>query len=63
MLYGTTGTGDALIFQHGHAIEATWSKPKRTDELKFVDSRGQDIPMARGLTWISVVGVGTDVEY
>ena len=63
IIYGTTGTGDALIFKHGEVIEATWSKPKRTDELRFVDSRGKDIPMARGLTWISVVGVGTDVEY
>ncbi len=63
MLYGTTGTGDALIFKHGEAIEATWTKKTRTDELRFVDSRGQDIPMARGLTWISVVGIGTDVTY
>ncbi|MFH2118531.1 MAG: DUF3048 domain-containing protein [Candidatus Paceibacterota bacterium] len=63
MLYGTTGTGDALIFKHGEVIEATWTKKTRTDELRFVDSRGQDIPMARGLTWISVVGIGTDVTY
>jgi hypothetical protein len=63
MLYGTTGTGKALIFQYGQVVEATWSKPARTDELGFVDSRGQDIPIARGLTWISVVGTGTDVEY
>lgn len=63
MLYGTTGTGDALIFKNGEAIEATWSKRSRTDELSFVDSSGDDIPLARGLTWISVVGLTTEVEY
>ena len=63
LIYTTIGTGDALIFKHGEAIEATWSKPSRTAELRFVDSRGNDIPMARGLTWISVVDSSTDVDY
>ena len=56
LLYTTTGTGDALIFKHGEVVEATWSKKSRTDELRFVDSSGDDIPLARGLTWISEIG-------
>jgi hypothetical protein len=63
LIYGTTGTGDALIFKHGEAVEATWTKQSRTDELHFVDSSGDDIPMARGLTWISVVGLTNEVDY
>ena len=63
MLYETIGTGDALIFKNGEAIEATWSKPTRTSPIQFVDSRGTNIPMARGLTWISVVNNVTTVEY
>lgn len=63
MLYGTTGTGEALIHHHGQVIEATWTKKTRTDELHFVDSRGQDVPLARGLTWISVVNNLTEVNY
>lgn len=63
MLYTTTGTGEALIFKHGQApIEATWSKKSRTDELEFLVG-GKPVEMARGLTWISVLGTGSEVEY
>ena len=55
MLYGTTGTGDALIFMHGDVVKARWSKKDRESELRFVDAKGKDIPMGRGLTWISVM--------
>ena len=63
MIYGTIGTGDVLIFKHGDVVEATWSKPQRTSELKFVDAYGQPIEMARGLTWISVLGLANEVAY
>lgn len=63
MLYGTTGTGDALIFKHGQAIEARWSKETRESELSFVDKRGDDIELARGPVWISVLANGSEVQY
>ncbi|MBU2543442.1 DUF3048 domain-containing protein [Patescibacteria group bacterium] len=63
MLYGTTGTGDALIFKNGDVIKATWTKKTRTDELQFVDERGKQLLFARGLTWISVVNKTTKAEY
>lgn len=63
MLYRTTGTGNALIFQNGQAIQARWSKPTRTDELTFVDNRGNPVQMVRGLTWISVIDSGNQVTY
>lgn len=63
MLYGTLGTGKALIFKHGEAIEATWSKKTRTSELELLDSKGNPIKMARGLTWVSVLATGSDVNY
>lgn len=63
MLYTTTGTGDVLIFNNGTATKAKWSKPERESELRFVDAKGQDIPLARGLTWIAVVDKSTEVEY
>ncbi len=62
MLYGTTGSGKALIFLDGEAVDATWTKPSRTGALSFT-VRGQDVELNRGLTWISVVATGTDVEY
>lgn len=63
MLYTTTGTGDALLFKNGQAIEVTWSKKTRTDELQFKDAKGKDIELARGLTWISIVSDDTKVNY
>jgi len=63
MMYTTTGTGDVLIFKNGEVVKGKWSKPTRESELRFVDAKGSDIPLARGLTWISVVATGTTVEY
>lgn len=63
MLYGTTGTGKALIFQNGQTIDARWSKKDREDELTFTDAKGKDIAFVRGPVWISVVDVATKVTY
>jgi len=63
MLYATTGTGKALVFKHGQAIEATWSKKSREAELKLLDSKGKDLELARGLTWISVMSKTNEVDY
>lgn len=63
MLYATTGTGDALVFQNGEVIEAKWSKKTRESELQFTNSKGQPLPLLRGMTWISVLGIGADVTY
>jgi len=63
LLYGTIGTGDALLFKNGEVEEVTWTKKTRTDELDFVDDRGKQVPLARGLTWISVVSKDTEVTY
>lgn len=60
MIYGTTGTGDALIYKHGDVIEANWSKAERTDQIEFTDGRGNPVELARGLTWISVVNLATE---
>lgn len=63
MLYGTTGTGDALIFMNGTALEATWTKKIRTSELVFKDSKGKNVVFTRGLIWISALNKTTEVEY
>jgi hypothetical protein len=63
MLYGTTGTGKALVFKHGKVIEATWSKKTRESELTFADAKGKELALAPGLTWISIVNKITKVAY
>ncbi|MDX2776111.1 DUF3048 domain-containing protein [Streptomyces caniscabiei] len=51
----TTGSGGAVIFQNGTAVEATWHKADRGAPLTFTDAAGKDIPLVRGQTWISAV--------
>lgn len=63
MLYQTTGTGTALVFHNGEATEVNWSKPKRESELVFSDKKGKPFEFTPGKIWISVVDVGTDVDY
>jgi len=62
LLYGTTGQGDAIVFQDGKEIEANWSKKNRTSRLILTDSRGQEIEYNPGLTWFSVLPLNTDVD-
>jgi len=62
MLYGTKGTGDAIVFQDGKEIEATWSKKSRTARLTLTDSRGQEIKYNPGLTWYSVLSPDTNID-
>jgi len=55
----TIGSGDAVIFQNGDAINATWSKASRKDQIQFTDIKGKDIPLVRGQTWTSAVPNGS----
>lgn len=61
--YTVTGSGQAYIFQNGTVTQATWTKPGTSDPLKFVDGGGQDVPLARGQTWITAVSATTGVHY
>lgn len=63
LLYGTTGKGNAFVFQNGEAIKATWRKPTATDQIRFYDSSGDEIAFARGQVWISGIPAGNDVDY
>ena len=63
MLYTTTGTGQALVFQDGQVIKAAWSKKDRTSRTVFEDSKGKEIKFNPGPIWIEIVPTGQDVEY
>jgi len=63
ILYGTTGTGKALIFQDGKAVEGTWTKEKRQSRTKFTDKSGKEILLNRGPIWIEIVPTGRPVNY
>lgn len=63
MLYTTGGKGEALIFQNGEVIKATWSKEARSARTKFMDAKGGEVKFVRGPIWIEVLEIGTKVEY
>lgn len=62
MLYGTTGTGTALIFMDGKEIKGRWKKADRESRTVLTDSTGKEIMLNRGLTWFEIVATDTDVN-
>lgn len=63
LLYGTKGSGKALFFADGKAVEGKWIKESRTSRTKYVDAKGKEIEFNRGLIWIQTIPVGNVVEY
>jgi len=63
LLYTTTGSGKALIFQDGNVWEGKWIKTSRTARSKYVDNKGQEIEFNRGQIWIQTVPEGSKVSY
>jgi hypothetical protein len=64
MLYTLSGaTGDALVFQNGAVVKATWSKKDRESNFVFTDDKGKAVKFVRGPIWISVVGKKTTIKY
>lgn len=56
---GSIGSGRAVIFQDGTAIESTWHKSAKTSQITFTDASGNPVKLNRGQTWISAVPNGT----
>ena len=63
MLYDVVGTGDALIFQNGKAVEGTWKKTDEESMMRFYDENNEEIKMVRGKIWIEVLPTGNKVDY
>ena len=59
----TLGSGNAYIFQKGNVIRGTWNKPTRADQIKFLDSDGEEIKLAPGQTFVSAVPTYGGVDY
>lgn len=63
VLYTVVGTGKAIVFQNGEYVEGTWSKDSLTGKTKFINSKGKEISLVRGVTWIEVVPTTGKVDY
>lgn len=53
------GTGNAIIFQNGTAVNAIWKKDSKTSPIILTDAVGTEIPLVRGQTWIVSVPNGS----
>lgn len=49
------GSGQAIVFQDGKAIQATWQRPTLTDLTRYYDSTGNEIRFNKGQIWIELV--------
>lgn len=63
MLYKTTGSGKALLFQNGQVEQVSWKKAERESELSFQDAKGKPAQLQPGLIWISVLDESVVVDY
>ncbi|NQT50257.1 DUF3048 domain-containing protein [Candidatus Kuenenbacteria bacterium] len=51
----TTGTGTAIVFRGGEAIEGTWIRPSVNARTRFYNSNRNEIVFLPGTTWIEVI--------
>lgn len=54
MLYGTKGTGKALIFMDGEQTKGTWKKADREARTLLYDSQGDEIKFNKGAIWFEI---------
>jgi hypothetical protein len=61
-LFATKGTGEALVFQDGKEIKATWHKASREGRTELtVTSTGKDVQFNPGQVWVQIVPTYSDV--
>ncbi|MDP2211336.1 MAG: DUF3048 domain-containing protein [Candidatus Aquicultor sp.] len=53
------GTGQAMVFQDGRVIFATWQRQTVSEITRYFDSAGSEIKFNRGQTWIELVDPAT----
>jgi hypothetical protein len=61
-LFGTTGTGKALVFMNGKEVKATWKKADRQSRTILTDSSGNEVTFTAGKMWFEVVSTDSEVD-
>lgn len=59
----STGSGKAYVFRNGKVIAGTWHRGSLSEITSFVDSHGDEIPLAQGNTWVELVPQGIPITY
>lgn len=57
------GSGDAILFRDGRAVEGRWERPSYGEPTRFTDADGDPMRFARGPTWVELVPRGRDVDF
>lgn len=63
ILYDLEGEGDALVFQNGKAIKATWEKEDPDSRMKWYDEDGKEISIVRGKVFVEIQPTENKVTY
>ena len=63
ILYDLAGEGDALVFQNGNAIKATWKKVDSDSRMKWYDENDKEIEIVKGKVFVEILPVGNKVTY
>jgi len=63
ILYGTIGSGKALIFQDGKVTVGTWAKKSRIGRTVYSDNLGKEVQFDRGVIWIEFIPSEQQVTY
>lgn len=63
MLYGTKGSGKAIIFTNGQAENVTWAKKTRLSRTIFKNTKGKEYEFQPGKIWIEAVPKGSTINY
>ncbi len=61
--YQVTGTGNAVVFRDGVAVEASWERGDHSGFFRILDASGRPIPLAPGTIWIEMLPVGRDLSW
>jgi hypothetical protein len=59
----TIGSGKALVFMDGGVVSGIWYKESIGDYFRVKDADGKVIQFNRGLTWVMVVPLDSNVTY
>lgn len=62
LLYGTRGSGRAVVFMDGKQITGTWSKKDRTSRTIIKDAKGIEIKFTRGKIWFEILPQGNTLD-
>jgi hypothetical protein len=57
-VYGSIGSGKAVVFQDGVASDATWEKSTETGSLSIKRTNGKNFPLEPGQIWFTAIQDG-----